>query len=78
VSVRPIPARNLVALLVHDNDRRFEFANINGIVGVDIDIGGPVEISPLRRIAPFERKELDTAILAIANVNRALFVDPEA
>jgi hypothetical protein len=78
VSVRRIPARNLAAFLVQDNDRRFEVADINGVVGVDIDIGGPVEVSPLRDVAPFGRKELDAAVLAVANVNRALLVDPEA
>ena len=78
MSVRGIPARYLVALLVHDNDRRFEVADVNGLVGVDVDIRGPVEIAPLRDIASFEREELDAAVLPVAYVDRALLVDPEA
>ena len=55
--VRRIPAGNLVALLVHDNDRRFKVADINYLGGVYINISGPIEVIPLRQVASFEREE---------------------
>src|SRR6266849_669546 len=56
VSGRCIPACNLVALLVHDNDRRFEVAYVNRLARIDINIRGPVEVAPLRYILSLERK----------------------
>jgi hypothetical protein len=67
-----------VAALVHHADRRPLLADVGDVLGVEVDVRGLVDVPPLGDEPARSREDLDAAVLAVADVDVVLAIDPQA